>query len=328
MRYFRLVKVAIFFTALVTLSNANAGSDFKADPSKILPYTFDLEETEWASYGTLGDDGKTYGEPYVASFKVFDKEVLFVPLGYSFNSKHPIFDLIRKIFKDYKPDIVLSGDFLESDSATTISQKCSNACSKNNDLQQHCVDSYFGIVTAEHARIPIQGTRANSARLLQHMEEHGFTVDDIVGEHIILRLTHEMRKKLEPNTSSEQVDVKSAAVSVIENAKKDNTFGKTTLTYEGFLDWYRKNFGKEFVLSDITPNHPAPIGNDSEALYSQKISYESSRINEIALLKHIENALQNPNIKRVLVFAGGSRFLVQRPAIEDMMGVVAKKITL
>lgn len=102
----------------------------------------------------------------------------------------------------------------------------------------------------------------------------------------------------------------------LDKIAKQNQFPKT-LTAQAFREWCLQKMGKPFLLLDVGSALTAPkVGKNMT--YLNRISAIVGKVRDRSIVSAISNELNQAN--RVLIIYGGSHFMTQSLAIEDLLG--------
>ncbi|MDA9951338.1 hypothetical protein N9D31_02070 [Oligoflexaceae bacterium] len=272
--------------------------------SKVLGYRFDLE------------DRKKMELPYVAKFTVGEKELLYL-LSKHVSQKdyprvidHPTLVTIRRLFKKFKPQVVIvegipSGDELSPKNFLGHTQKC------RSRKFSGCGESFFAIDQAvQNGGEFISGEP--SEEYIQHfLAKSGFSKTDILGFYMVRQIPQMKR-----HDEFSKKDFPKECERVLSHYRK--RLGMVAaFSCDDFKKWYEAHMKKPKNFLDIDNNDSAPHGG-KDATYVQRISHQVGIARDRTIVKRIETMMNQ--FDRVLIVYGGSHYLLQEKSLTGALG--------
>lgn len=275
------------------------------DESLVRPYTFDLEKQ------------KHLEAPYVAQYQKGNKHLYYVASEHISTRKypnvveHPTLKTIKKIFEEFRPQVVIvegidTGDKLSPESLLKHADKCEKTSYKSG-----CGESFYAINQAREMGSQFVSGEPLHQKVKEELLKLDYKVEDLLGFYLIRQIPQWKRQKIfNKETFEEMANNQLARFEKMIDSQ-------TLFNFEKFDYWYSSKMSKPRSYLDIKNDDPAPHGGN-DATYVQKISHYVTLLRDREVVQRIEAMLNQ--FDRVLIIYGGSHLVIQEPAINKALG--------
>ncbi len=296
----------IGFTLLTGCSSkGHLTGELHFDQSAVKHYTFDLENL------------KHLPAPYVARFEKGRKTLLYLASEHVSAEKypdllqHPTFKTIKKLFIDFRPQVVIvegldTGNELSPRSIIEYADKCITTTYISG-----CGESFYAINQARHNKADYVTGEPAETKLIKDWTALGQKPEDLLGFYLVRQIPQFKRQG-----SFDPLGFPQRADQFLQRYQKKMGI-QVKYGFEEFVQWYQQHMSKPKSYLDIENNDPAPHGGP-DATYVQRISHEVSFFRDQNVLETIERMLNLYD--RVLIIYGGSHLITQEPALEQELG--------
>lgn len=267
-------------------------------PLYAAPVAFDLDLVE--AEVTRKTDLRA---PYLARFEKNGRVLVYVAARHEATGSNPTMSLIRRAFKDDKPD------YLVIEGVTNGEERGFVEFARRSCGETSCPagEPAFAALLAEEAKIPFAGGEPGDDKVLSAVEKLGYGRRDLFNFFFARRIPQyrrEGRFGAEPS------------VLYAEYLKASPLFRDDDFSYEDFLAWYRERNGKEFEPAAFEEDEVAPKGKG--ALFTQRLSAAVNLVRNRFTVRLLGELLGRH--RKVVIVYGGSHFLMERRALERALG--------
>lgn len=303
--YLRVTLVLILLSAWLCSRKVALATDITADVLRILPYKLELELSRPFEY------------PFVAHYERAGKNLSFVAVEHWWKpniktrsaSTHPTVQVIRHEYRAFQPkSVIFEGLSLANLSQDEI-KKLADLCMARQ--YRNCGEAFFAINLAREKNAQFVTGEPKSKVLKMELLKLGYTPQDILGRFFLAslaetKLTKKMTCKNFPGWATEEMGAlqKQYEITVRFNVGD-------------FEAWYTSRVQNPKSYFDIRGEHITPDGGKGTT-FLEKISSSIRMLRDQALLEKIKEQLDLNS--RVMVVYGGSHFLTEKPALENMLG--------
>lgn len=240
--------------------------------------------------------------PYLARFEKNGRVLVYVAARHEATSSNPTMNLIRRAFKDDKPDhLVIEG--VTNGEERGFVEFARRSCGVTSCPPG---EPAFAALLAEEAKIPFAGGEPGDAKVLAAMVKLGYGRRDLLNFYFARRIPQYRREGKMDGSPAE----------LYAEYLKGSLFEKDGFTYDDFLKWYAERNGKAFDAAAFEEDEVAPKGKG--ALYTQRLSAAVNLVRNRFTVRLMGELLGRH--RTVVIVYGGSHFLMERRALERTLG--------
>lgn len=243
--------------------------------------------------------------PFVARYGRGLKQLSYVGARHESGITSKTFLLINGEFARLKPQIV-------------IVEGIPRNAGVNNPVfaaqaRQHAgnMESYYAVSLAVAANALFEGGEPAPQETEEWLLNKGYTEKDIFGHDILQEMPVWKRQKSAVGFSEFYRDA-SQNISSMYRLAPGNIMSETE-----FKAWYAQKNYRQFDAEAVTIKETAPY-DDEYSLFTQKMSFEISRIRDMAICRTIADALND--FDRVMVVYGAGHFGMEQEILGKMLG--------
>ncbi len=262
---------------------------------------------EWSSETQSREQ---FEPPYVSSFNRNGYTLDFIASDHSTGLDSATFRTIRDTFKKVHAKIVIIEGFpfnagVSPKFITDMSLKCLK------DKFSVCMEPLYASYLARQDEVPFIGAEPNEEFILQGITKQGYSAEDLLGYYIVRMIPQwQQEGKFQKNKIKKLIEKE------ILDTKKQIPVSKD-YNEADFEAWFRKATGQKFSTNTIRNSTIAPA-TDNKATTINKLAALTGRLRDEHIIKVIHQSLRD--YKNVLIVYGAGHLVMQRPAIEKMMG--------
>jgi hypothetical protein len=271
-------------------------------PDKLAPWTTQLRD-------------KQPEHPFAAVYRVGKRRLVFVAANHENRNDSPTFRLIRDAYARFRFDTVIAEGFPTSRGPNPPSVRryvLENGARADGFVEGgETVPAALG---AEREHAMLWGGEADDVDVKDKVLAKGVSPEDILGFYVLRNIPQWIDEHRIENAG----DPRLRPLVVEALASDRRTLGLPPSVLPGFAEWaawYQalngESIGPGFVTEEVGPLSNGTFGTN-------RIAYALSRVRDAYLheliIKHL-NARES-----VLVVFGGSHFMIQRPALDAVLG--------
>jgi hypothetical protein len=291
---------SISAAALIWALGASAAELPAADPSLLLPYSSELEAST------------PVRAPSVAVFRRAGKELRYIGSDHAAGLDSPNLKTVRKVIEDFSPQVILLEGLVERE--IPARDYLTGSCEREKFV--HCGEPFYAAYLARGRGILLSGGEPAPARIRDAVVRDGISARDLLFFYAVRWIpTWRSERRLD----KEHLDAR------IQEAMIKDAAGLGVSPVPGFAEfkaWYDAHAPGGRPLVDFAYNDYAPVAGDGAA-YFQKISARVNRAREENIVEQIGALVHKYD--RVLVIFGHSHLLIERRALERMLGKPVEK---
>jgi hypothetical protein len=289
----------------------NTPKRFEAKRELIRPYDLSMESK------------KPQKTPFVAEYKRGPKTLLFlaaehVPTGSLKEPlSHPTYQSVKELFQDYKIDaVIVEGvdpwpGFIPPASLRVKAERCEITQYRN----EQCGESFFTMREALKKNRAVISGEPSSSEILSAIEAAGFQDVDLLGFYIVRAIPQWKRQ------GTFKTNIESAKFEEQIQRFRHRLSISSDFSFSDFEKWYKDRMKTSASYRSIATNDTAPHGGE-DATFIQLLSHELGLVRDYSVVLRTAEALNEFNT--VLVVYGGSHYITQEDALNDLMDGKAK----
>ena len=287
--------------ALALLSGTPTGL-LRPAPEKIRAWTIALREQQ-------PDDA------FATIYHFRRRHLVFVAAQHENQNDSPTFKVVRAAYANFKFDTVIVEGFPTSwgpnpariiDSMSKLKPDASGFVTGGETVP--------AVVGAQQQAATLIGGEADDPDTKARILAAGYSADDPLGFYVLRNIPQWIEGHELENAADPRIEAKIAA-SLFRRRQQLQLPADVLPGYAEWATWYQKlngkPIGRDFQIEEVGPLADGPFGTN-------KIAHAVSKVRDAYLHELIIDRLNAD--KNVLVIFGGSHLLIQRPALDAVLG--------
>lgn len=271
-------------------------------PEKLQPWTTELRAQQ-------PDDA------FAAVYKAGQRRLVFVAAQHENQNDSLTFRMIRDAYARFRFDTVIAEGFPTSwgaNPARILDYVARSKAEKDGFVEGG--ETVPTVLGAAQQNAVLLGGEPDDLDIKNHVLARGFSGEDLLG-YYILRIVPQWIREREISGGDDRRLIPLVAT-YLDSDRKALDLPPTTLPdFASWADWYRKKNGKpmndSFDTEEVGPLADGPFATN-------KVAYAVSRARDAYLHSLIVRRVNSG--ESVLVVFGGSHLMIQRPALDAVLG--------